>query len=104
MKKDPQDIKELAERIREFKSKQIKKENKGQNSSWRNSVAGAFRIGTEFVAAVAVGICLGYTLDKIFGTKVVFLLVFSVFGCMAGMLNVYRSAQEIDKNIQKEKD
>ncbi len=104
MKKDPQDIKELDKRIRDFKSEQVKKEHKSQNSPWRDSMAGAFRIGTEFVAAVAVGICLGYTLDKIFGTKVVFLLVFSVFGCMAGMLNVYRSAQEMDKNIQKEKD
>ena len=50
-----------------------------------------------------MGICIGYALDKFFGTKVVFLLVFSIFGCMAGMLNVYRSAQEIDKNIQKGK-
>lgn len=104
MKKEAQDIKELDERIRSFKAKQEKKENKHTNSSWRNSLANAFRIGTEFVAAVAVGICLGYTFDKIFGTKVIFLLVFSLFGCMAGMLNVYRSAQEMDKNLQKEKD
>ena len=104
MKKEARDIKELDERIRSFKAGQEKKEKKNQNSPWRNSLANAFRIGTEFVAAVAVGICLGYTLDKIFGTKVIFLLVFSLFGCMAGMLNVYRSAQEMDKNLQKEKD
>lgn len=104
MKKNVADIEAMDKRIRELKAKQKQKDKSESVSPLRGSIASAFRIGTEFIAAVLVGICIGYTLDKIFGTKVVFLLVFSLFGCMAGMLNVYRSAQEMDKNIQKGKD
>ncbi len=104
MKKTPEDIELMEERIQNLKKAHSENNKKGQGSSLRDSIANAFRIGTEFIAAVFVGICIGYALDKFFGTKVVFLLVFSIFGCMAGMLNVYRSAQEIDKNIQKGKD
>ena len=103
MKNNADDIKEMDKRIREMKEHQHKQKT-DVHSPLRDSIANAFRIGTEFIAAVLVGIAIGYTLDKIFGTKVVFLLVFSLFGCMAGMLNVYRSAQEMDKNIQKGKD
>ena len=100
MKKASSDIEEIDKRIRNLKEKQQKSGKDNNASPIKDAVANAFRIGTEFIAAV----CIGFTLDKIFGTKVVFLLVFSLFGCMAGMLNVYRSAQEMDKNIQKGKD
>ncbi len=103
MKKNAADIEAMDKRIRELKEQQQAKKAE-PSSPLRNSIANAFRIGTEFIAAVLAGICIGYTLDKIFGTKVIFLLVFSLFGCMAGMLNVYRSAQEMDKDIQKGKD
>ena len=104
MKKESSDIEEIDKRIRNLKEKQQKSGKDNNASPIKDAVANAFRIGTEFIAAVLVGICIGFTLDKIFGTKVVFLLVLSLFGCMAGMLNVYRSAQEMDKNIQKGKD
>lgn len=104
MRKTPEDIELMEKRIQKLKDVHSKNTEKENKSSVRDSIANAFRIGTEFIAAVFVGICIGYALDKIFGTKVVFLLVFSLFGCMAGMLNVYRSAQEMDKDIQKGKD
>ncbi|MDO4161575.1 MAG: AtpZ/AtpI family protein [Pseudomonadota bacterium] len=104
MKKTPKDIKNMDERIQKLKNFQRENSEKSKKSSIPDSVANAFRIGTEFVAAVLAGICIGYALDKFFGTKVIFLLVFSLFGCMAGMLNVYRSAKEMDKNIQEGKE
>ncbi len=104
MHKTPDDINELEKRISRFKTKQKKSAQSSKQSNASMAVANAFRIGTEFIAAVFAGLCFGYALDKFLGTKVIFMLVFSVFGCMAGMLNVYRSAKEMDKGIQEEKD
>ena len=104
MHKTPDDINEFEKRISRFKTKQKKSAQSSKQSNASRAVANAFRIGTEFIAAVFAGLCFGYALDKFLGTKVIFMLVFSVFGCMAGMLNVYRSAKEMDKSIQEEKD
>ncbi|HJQ58380.1 MAG TPA: AtpZ/AtpI family protein [Vineibacter sp.] len=51
----------------------------------------AMRIGTELVAAVAVGVGLGYVLDLWLGTKPWLMVVFFFLGSAAGMLNVYRA-------------
>jgi ATP synthase protein I len=51
----------------------------------------AMRIGTELVAAIAVGVGLGYVLDMWLGTKPWLMVVFFFLGSAAGMLNVYRA-------------
>lgn len=51
----------------------------------------AMRIGTELVAAVAVGVGVGYVLDLWLGTKPWLMVVFFFLGSAAGMLNVYRA-------------
>lgn len=53
----------------------------------------AIRVGTELVAAFAVGAVLGFGLDRLCGTKPVFLILFSLFGGGAGMLNVWRAVK-----------
>ncbi|MAJ85536.1 MAG: hypothetical protein CL687_01005 [Candidatus Pelagibacter sp.] len=57
----------------------------------------AFRLGTELVAAVVVGTIIGFILDNWFDTKPVFILIFFFVGFAAGILNVVRTA----KNMQK---
>ena len=52
----------------------------------------AIRIGTEMVAALIVGVGIGYFLDNWLGTKPWFLVVFFFLGAGAGVLNVYRAA------------
>ena len=51
----------------------------------------AMRMGTELVAAVAVGVGIGYVLDLWLGTKPWLMVVFFFLGSAAGMLNVYRA-------------
>jgi ATP synthase protein I len=51
----------------------------------------AMRIGTELVAAIAVGVGVGYVLDLWLGTKPWLMVVFFFLGSVAGMLNVYRA-------------
>jgi ATP synthase protein I len=52
----------------------------------------AIRIGTEMVAALIVGVGIGYFLDNWLETKPWFLVVFFFIGAGAGVLNVYRVA------------
>ena len=83
-------------RLQIAKNKLLKKElyNKNQNSS---SIGAAFKISTELVAAVAVGTIIGFILDKTFGTKPWLIIIFFFIGVVAGIINVIKSA----KNMQK---
>ena len=53
----------------------------------------AFRVGIELVSAVAVGLGIGWLLDKWLDTKPWLMLVFIILGGCAGILNVYRMAR-----------
>jgi ATP synthase protein I len=63
------------------------------------SLADSFRtigalstVGISFVLAIVIGFACGYYLDKWLGTGPWLLLVFTVFGLVAGIMNVYRTA------------
>ena len=71
-----------------------KLDSKMQNSS---SIGSAFKLSTELVSAVVVGTIIGFILDKTFGTKPWLILIFFFVGVVAGIINVVRSA----KNMQK---
>jgi ATP synthase protein I len=55
----------------------------------------AFRVGIELVAALAVGVGIGWLLDVWLGTKPWFLVVFFFLGAAAGILNVWRAVSGI---------
>jgi ATP synthase protein I len=58
-----------------------------------SALALAFRVGIELVSAVAVGLGIGWLLDKWLDTKPWLMLVFIILGGCAGILNVYRMAR-----------
>ena len=67
-------------------------------SNKRGSFVGsAFRLGTELVAAVAVGTIIGFILDSWFDTKPWLIIIFFFLGAAAGMLNVIKSANRMQK-------
>lgn len=53
----------------------------------------ALRVSVELVAAVAVGVAIGWLLDAWLDTAPWALIVFVFLGGIAGMLNVYRLAK-----------
>ena len=55
------------------------------------------KLGTELVAAVAVGTIIGFILDSWFDTKPWLILIFFFLGAGAGMLNVIRTASRMQK-------
>jgi len=56
----------------------------------------AWRLSTEIIVAVLVGMGLGFGLDKLLGTKPWMMLVGVCFGFAAGIMNVMRSAAKMD--------
>ena len=75
-------------------------ENKDiSNDEKRGSFMGnAFKLGTELVAAVAVGTIIGFILDSWFGTKPWLIIIFFFLGAAGGMLNVIRAANKMQKS------
>ena len=91
MLKDP-----FKTRLEIAKSK-ISKRNLYKTDKPPSSIGTAFKLSTELVSAVAVGTIIGFILDKTFGTKPWLILIFFFVGVGAGIINVFRSA----KNMQK---
>ena len=55
------------------------------------------RLASEFIAAVRVGGGIGYLLDRWIGTSPWLMLVMMLVGFAAGVLNVVRSAAEMNR-------
>ena len=63
-----------------------------EEASKKSGLGTAYKIGSELVAAMIVGVAIGYGLDHLFGTSPAMLIVFILFGFAAGILNVFRAA------------
>lgn len=58
----------------------------------------AMRIGLEMVVATMIGVGLGWLGDRYLGTKPWLMLVGVIVGLAAGLLNVYRYMQQLQKD------
>ena len=83
-------------RLKIAKSK-IKKQTIEDSEKRGSFMGNAFKLGTELVAAVAVGTIFGFILDSWFGTKPWLIIIFFFLGAAAGMLNVIRTANRMQK-------
>ena len=87
---------------KDFKTRlKIEKDKLANNAQSNNNnkssyLGSAFKLGTELVAAVAVGTIIGFILDNWFGTKPWFIITFFFLGVIAGIYNVIKVA----KNMQ----
>ena len=61
----------------------------------------AFNVISDLIAGVICGLGMGYGLDRWLGTRPVFIAVFLVLGCMAGVLNVVRFLHQYEEKRQK---
>ena len=68
--------------------------NNDENASFMGS---AFKLGTELVAAVAVGTIIGFILDNWFDTKPWLMIFFFFLGSAAGILNVIKVAKKMQE-------
>ena len=87
---------EFKTRLKIAKSK-VKKRVQNDNEKRGSFMGSAFKLGTELVASVAVGTIIGFILDSWFDTKPWFIIIFFFLGTAAGILNVIRAANRMQK-------
>ena len=88
--------KDFKTRLKIAKSK-LKKQVLTESEQRGSFMGSAFKLGTELVAAVAVGTIIGFILDNWFDTKPWLIIIFFFLGAAAGMLNVIRTANRMQK-------
>ena len=81
----------------EIAKSKLSRKNQNKDKNRPSSIGIAFKMSTELVSAVVVGTIIGFILDKTFGTKPWLILIFFFVGVIAGIINVFRSA----KNMQR---
>ena len=91
-------LKEISARL-EIAKKNIKNVKKNNKSSNAAALGKALKISTELVAAVVVGSTIGFLLDNWFDTKPLLTICFFIMGVAAGILNVFRSAKKMQKEL-----
>ena len=89
----PEDFKTRLEIAKTKLKKQIQDDTEKKGSF----MGSAFKLGTELVAAVAVGTIIGFILDSWFDTKPWLIIIFFFLGTAAGILNVIRTANRMQK-------
>ncbi len=87
----PPNLDDLEQRLKKARPEVVES---GADAADRPRAMGlAFRVSVELVSALAVGVGLGWAIDRWLGTGPWGMVVMFFFGAAAGMLNVYRSVQ-----------
>ena len=94
---DNSDIKQRLSNLDDKLSKVGGQAEPQKPSKRRQAYSYAFRISSELIAGPLVGGFVGYWLDRYFGTTPLFLLILLLLGFAAGIMNVIRTAQEMQK-------
>lgn len=93
----PNPRKDFDSRLRAARDEQDKgkksRKSKDEAAKSGSGLGLAFRITSDIVAALAVGVVIGVLLDRWLGTSPWLLIVFFIFGSAAGILNVFRTME-----------
>lgn len=100
--KSPQDLQDLDARLKKMKTDGVVRDpHAGPKKSGAGSEAARYAV--EFVAAVGIGFAIGWYLDAWLGTRPWLMVVVGLLGFAAGVMNVYRAAEEASKREKAEK-
>ena len=86
-------ISKLKEKIEIIEGKKLNKSKLKKDGG----IGFAFKISTELIAALIVGVGIGLIVDNYLGTKPFGLIFFFILGSFAGFLNIYRVMRRIEK-------
>ncbi len=100
-KPPPPSLDDLDARLGKARAKQKGNGDHGNTESAAKvpGVGFAFRIGVDLVAALAVGVGIGWLLDRLLGTGPWLMVVFFFLGAGAGIMSVYRTANKIGQAV-----
>jgi ATP synthase protein I len=83
----------FGERLRHLEQKSVSGQRQSEPPrSDPSAIARGFRLSTELVAGVLVGVAIGWACDHWLGTSPWGMILFLLLGFAAGVLNVMRSA------------
>jgi ATP synthase protein I len=98
--RDAERLKVLEERIAKAKGADAPKAHSDEDYSQAHL---AWRMVLELVAGLLIGFGIGFGLDTLFGTRPIFLVLFTLLGFAAGVKTMVGSAREIqEKHLAKE--
>jgi ATP synthase protein I len=93
----PDELRDLGERLDKARQR-----GEGRRMQSPPTLFGmALRFSTELILALAVGAAMGWGLDRIFGTRPVFIVLMSAIGAAAGIRNVMRTAREMNAETMR---
>lgn len=84
-------------------SQNDKKTELSQGKESNSAFGLAFRIASDMIAGILVGVGIGYGLDRWTGHRGLFLVIFALLGFGAGVKNVWRVAVAPVQDEQGEK-
>ena len=93
MNNHKENLNDIRKRIKAHEDKKIQK-NEGVD---KKGASFGFKISTELIAALIVGVGIGLIVDNYLGTKPFGLIIFFILGSFAGFLNIYRVMRRIEK-------
>ncbi len=96
-------LKDLDERLKAAHARRADQAKVPQGRGDASGMAVGFRVVVDLVAGVVAGILIGYWLDRWLGTNPWLLIVFLFLGCAAGLLNVIRTAKQLEERAAREK-
>ena len=98
MEKDPfsERLKQLEDRLTSARSAREAPAPRGAREFTQGSLA--WRMVTELVVGMLLGVGIGLGLDGLFGTRPVFLVVFALLGFAGGVRAMMRTATEVGRS------
>jgi ATP synthase protein I len=75
-----------------------------EDNDFKGGIGIAVKMGSELVVATLLGSLIGYTLDHYLETGPWLLVIGVIFGTLAGFLNLYRVAQELNATNYTDKE
>lgn len=85
-------------RLRALKERTgAKGEAEGGKGDDGSGLGTGLKVAVDLLAGVVVGVGIGYLVDRWLGTAPWFLVAMLFVGFAAGLLNVYRTAQELER-------
>jgi len=97
MSEDPfaERMKRLEDRLESARASRVEPVSKAGAKYTQSSLA--WRMVTELVAGMLLGLGIGWGLDSLFGTQPAFLVVFVLLGFAAGIRVMMRTAGEVQR-------
>jgi ATP synthase protein I len=96
-KTPPDPLARLGQKIEQARREQLRREASGRGGTLQGPFGLAFRIAIELVAALCVGVAIGWGLDYVLGTRPWGMIIFFFIGAAAGMVGVFRAAKDLGR-------